>query len=77
MAGSRKWSLESKDFEFLIKGGLLGVRIIKRSYKKQRSIFLQKEELAWLACIAEKLAAVQSSEVFWDHSRAGFPRIIA
>jgi hypothetical protein len=77
MAGSRMWSVESKDFELLIKGGLTGMRIIERSYKKHRSIFLQKEELAWLAHIAEKLAVVQSSEVFWDHSRAGFPRIIA
>jgi hypothetical protein len=77
MAGSRMWSVESKDFEFLIKGGLSGMRIIERSYKIHRSIFLQKEELAWLAHIAEKLAVVQSSEVFWDHSRAGFPRIIA
>jgi hypothetical protein len=71
------WPVESKDFEFLIKGGLSGVRIIERSYKKQRSIFLQKEELDWLARIAEKLVAVQRSEVFWDHSRAGFLRIIA
>lgn len=30
MAGSRKWFVESKDFELLIKGGLSGVRIIEK-----------------------------------------------
>jgi hypothetical protein len=61
----------------VIKGGLRGARIFERSYKKTRSVFLQKEELAWLARIVEKLAVLQKPEVFWDHSRAGFPRIMA
>ena len=69
--------MESKDFELLIKGGVSGVRIIERSYKKLRSIFLLKKELAWLARIVEELVVVQNSEVFWDHSRAGHPWIIA
>lgn len=36
-----------------------------------------KVELAWLACIVEKLVAVKNFEVFWDQSRASYPRIIA
>ena len=39
MAGSRKWSIELKYFEILIKEGLLGARIFERSYKKSSSIF--------------------------------------
>jgi hypothetical protein len=77
MAGSRKWSVESKEFELLIKEGITGVRIFERNKRIQRSILLLKEELAWLARIGEELAAVESSEVFWDQSRAGYPRIIA
>jgi hypothetical protein len=77
MAVSRRWSVESKDFELVIKGGASGARIFERSNRKQRFVFLQKEELAWLARTAEDLVAVKNSEVFWDHSRAGYPRIIA
>ena len=77
MAGSQKWSVESKEFKLLIKEGITGAKIFERNKRNQRSILLLKEELAWLACIGEKLAAVESSEVFWDQSRAGYPRKIA
>jgi hypothetical protein len=40
MAGSRRWSVESKDFELLVKGGAAGVRLFERSNGKHRSIFL-------------------------------------
>jgi hypothetical protein len=43
MAGSRRWSVESKDFELLVKGGAAGVRLFERSNGKQRSIFLKKD----------------------------------
>ena len=43
MAGLRKWSVESKDFELMVKGGASGVRLYERSNGKQRSIFLQKD----------------------------------
>jgi hypothetical protein len=39
MAGCRKWSVESKEFEMQIKVGAAGVRIFERSKGKQRSIF--------------------------------------
>ena len=74
MAGSRRWYVESKEFEVLVKEG---VGFYERSNGKQRSIFIQKDELAWLVKIVEELVAVESSEVFWDQSRAGYPRIIA
>jgi hypothetical protein len=77
MAGSRRWFVESKDFELLVKGGVLGVRLYERSNGKQRLIFLQKHELAWLVHIVEEPVAVESSEVFWDQSRAGYLRVIA
>ena len=48
MEGSRRWSVESKEFEVLIKGGITKVRIVKRSNKKQRFIFVKGNELAWL-----------------------------
>jgi hypothetical protein len=77
MAGSGKWSVESKEFEWLIRGGATGVRIFERNKRFQRSIFLMKEEVAWMARIVEELVAEESSEVFWDQSRAGYPRIMA
>jgi hypothetical protein len=64
MAGSWKWTVESKEFELLIKGGASGARIFKRNNKKQRSIFLLKVELAWLAHTVKELVAVENSEVF-------------
>ena len=60
----------------LVKEGAAGVRFYERSNGKQRLIFLQNDELAWLVKIVEELVAVESSEVFWDQSRAGYPRII-
>jgi hypothetical protein len=77
MAGSRRWSVESKEFELVVKGGLSGVRIFERSHGKQRSIFLKKDDLAWLGHIVEEMVAVESSEIFWDQSRAGYPRMMA
>ena len=77
MALSWKWKVESKEFELVIKGGATGVRFFERNSKQQRSIFVMKVELDWLARIGEKLMAVRTSEVFWDQSRAGYPRIIA
>jgi hypothetical protein len=41
MAGSRRWYVESKEFEVLVKEGVAGVRFYERSNGKQRSIFLQ------------------------------------
>ena len=68
--------MESKEFELLIKGGASGVRIFERGNRKQRSIFLNKDELAWLARTVKEVVVVETSEVFWDQSRAGYPRII-
>jgi hypothetical protein len=76
MAVSRRWAVESKDFELLIKGRASGARIFERSNKKQRSIFVQKDELAWLVGSVE-VVVVETSEVFWDQSRVGYPLIIA
>jgi hypothetical protein len=64
--GSRRWSVESKEFEVLIKGGASGVRIFERSKKKQSSIFVQRDELAWMVGSLEEVVEVKTSEVFWD-----------
>ena len=77
MAVSWKWKVESKEFEMMIKGGATGVRFFERNNKHQRSIFVMRDELDWLARIGKKLVVVENSEVFWDQSRAGYPRIIA
>jgi hypothetical protein len=76
MGVSRRWSVESKEFEMMIKGGNLGVRIFERSNKKQKSVFIQRDEVAWLVGSVEALMNVGTFEVFWDQSRAGFQRII-
>ncbi|KAE8009276.1 hypothetical protein FH972_005723 [Carpinus fangiana] len=77
MAGSGRWSVESKEFEMLVKGGAAGVRIFECSKGKQRSIFLQRDELAWLMGIVKEVVTGETSKVFWDQSRAGYPRVIA
>jgi hypothetical protein len=74
--GSRNWSVESNEFEMLIKGGDSGVRIYERSKKKKSSIFVRRDELTWLMGALEEVAEVETFEVFWDQSRAGFPQLI-
>ena len=76
MAESRKWSVESKEFELRIKEGASMVRIFERCKVKQMSIFLFKDEVAWLAGTVKEVVAMETSEVFWDQSRAGYPRVI-
>ena len=73
---NRRWKLESKEFEVSIQGGATGVRIVERSHNKWRSIFVQRGELAWLVRSVEEVVDLETSEVFWDQSRAGYPRII-
>jgi hypothetical protein len=76
MAVSRRWSVESKEFERLIKGGVSGVRIFEKCKGKQRSIFLSRDEVAWLAGTVKEVVAMETFKVFWDQSRAGYPRVI-
>jgi hypothetical protein len=68
--------VEAKVFEVLVKGGDSGVRIYERSKKKKCSIFIRKDEIVWLVGALEEVAETGQSEVFWDQSRAGFPRLI-
>jgi hypothetical protein len=74
--GVRYWSVEAKVFEVQIKGGNTGVRIYECSKKKKSSIFVRREELAWLVGALEEVAESDKAEIFWDLSRAGFPRIL-
>ena len=53
MVESRRWSVGSKEFELLIKGGASGDRIFERSKRKQHSIFLNKDEVVWLTMNCE------------------------
>jgi hypothetical protein len=76
MAKARIWYVESKEFEMLIKGENSGLRIVERSKKKQGSIFIRRDEIAWLVGAVEEVLDVETSEVFWDQSSAGFPRIL-
>jgi hypothetical protein len=69
--------VESKEFELEVKGGNTGVRFLERNSKNNRSIFLQRAEVAWLDSVVEELIVVKTSELFWDQSRASYPRIIA
>jgi hypothetical protein len=65
MECNRRWKVESKEFEVLIKREATGVRIIERSHSKRRSIFVQRNELAWLVKTVE-VVDVETHEVFWD-----------
>jgi hypothetical protein len=75
MGEARRWSVEAKEFEVSIKGGLLGVRIVEIRNKKRRSIFVHRDEISWLVGALEVAAEVDTSEVFWDQSRAGYIRL--
>jgi hypothetical protein len=76
MGEIRRWSVEAKEFEIAIKGGLLGVRIVEKRNNRQRSICVHRDELPWLVGAVEKAANMDTSEVFWDQSRAGYIRLI-
>jgi hypothetical protein len=76
MEGCRSWSVESKVFKVLIRGGGLGVRIYESSKRKKSSIFVRRDEITWLVGALEEVAEEDKSAVFWDSSRAGLPRII-
>jgi hypothetical protein len=77
MGEVRKWSVEAKEFEILIKGGLSGIRIVEKRNNRSCSICVQRDEILWLVGAVEKAANVDTSEVFWDQSRAGYIRLIA
>ena len=76
MVDSRRWSVEAKEFEVMIKGGLLGARIMERRKGKQRSIFIHRDEITWLVGALEMVVDVETSKVFWDQARVGYPRLI-
>jgi hypothetical protein len=76
MVESRRWTVEAKDFEVMIKGGLSGVRIVEKRNGKQMSVFVHRDELSWLIGALEVVVDVDTSEIFWDQARAGYPRLI-
>jgi hypothetical protein len=73
---ARSWYVESKKFEMLIKGGNSGLRMIERSKKQQGSIFIRRDEISWMVGAVEEALDEDTSEVFWDPSSAGFPRLL-
>jgi hypothetical protein len=76
MGEIRRWSVEAKVFEISIKGGLMGVRFVEKRNNRQRSVWVHRDEITWLVGAVEKAANVDTSEVFWDQSRAGYIRLI-
>jgi hypothetical protein len=52
------------------------VTIVERRNNKQRSIFVHKDEISWLVGALEVAADVDSLEVFWDQTRAGYIHLI-
>jgi hypothetical protein len=76
MAKARSWYVKSKKFEMLIKGGNSGLRMIERSKKQQGSIFIRRDEISWMVGAVEEALDEDTSEVFWDPSSAGFPRLL-
>jgi hypothetical protein len=75
MGEARRWSVEAKEFELLVKGGLSGVRLVEKRNNRTRSICVQRDEILWLLGAVEKAANVDTSEVFWDQSRVGYIRL--
>jgi hypothetical protein len=76
MEKARSWYVESKTFEMLIKGGNSGLRIVEKGKRKQGSIFLQRDEIAWLVGAVEGVLDADTLEVFWDPTSAGYPRVL-
>jgi hypothetical protein len=70
MEGCRSWSVESKVFEVLIRGGGLGVRIYESSKRKKSSIFVRRDEITWLVGALEEVAEEDKSAVGFVKSRA-------
>ena len=60
MAVASRWFVESKEYKMLIKGGNSGLRIVERSNNKQRSIYVQRDELSWLVGAVEEVMDVRS-----------------
>jgi hypothetical protein len=77
MSVSRRWSVESKDFELVVVGGETGVRFQENCKGKLRSILLDRDEIAWLVHIFKEIVVVEDSWVFWNQAQPGCPRIIA
>jgi hypothetical protein len=76
MEKARSWYVESKSFEMMIKGGNYGLRMVEKGKKKQGSIFIHRDEIDWLVGAVEVVLDVDTSEVFWDPSSAGFPQVL-
>jgi hypothetical protein len=76
MVKACSWYVVSKEFEMLIKGGNYGLRMVERSKRKHGSIFIHRDEIAWLVGAVEVAVDVETSEVYWDQSSTGYPRIL-
>jgi hypothetical protein len=76
MAKACNWFVESKEFEMLIKGGNYGLRMVERSKRRQGSVFIHRDEIAWLVGAVEVAVDVETSEVYWDQSSAGYLRLL-
>jgi hypothetical protein len=74
---SRRWSVESKDFELVVIGGETEVHLREICRGILRSILLDRDEVAWLVSIFEDLVVVEDFRVFWNQAQARFPWIIA
>jgi hypothetical protein len=77
MGLSRGWTVESKDFEMLVKDGSTGLKIKERSKGLLRFVHLDSKESTWLLNIFDELMAVKDSRVFRDQSVKGYLRILA
>jgi nucleosome binding factor SPN SPT16 subunit len=71
------WFVDSKEFDLLVVGGLIGIRVREKCKQVTRSILLDKDEASWLIKSYDKLVTVQDSRVFWNHSLSGCPWILA
>jgi hypothetical protein len=77
MGLSRRWSVESKDFEMLVKDDSTELVIKERCRGQLRSIRLNSQESMWLLKFFDQLVVAEDSTVYWDWSKSGFPRVLA
>ena len=77
MGWNRSWSVESKEFKFLLKDSSPVLMIQERRKDVQRAVNLRKKEQVWLVRIFAELVAVEDSRVFRDQTVPGFPRVLA
>jgi hypothetical protein len=77
MGLSRRWIVESKQFETIVKDDSTGVKIQERCRGQLHFIRQNSLESTWMLNIFDKLVVAKDSSVYWARSIPGLPSILA